>query len=61
MKLKEFFNKIGKGDATNLTGGKLPNAYEDDFTKLSKKPRVKKKDVYGVDLTGAVDGGGDAA
>ena len=48
MKLHELANMIGKGNATSLTGGPLPNAYTDSVSDVSKKPRKKKKDVYGV-------------
>lgn len=48
MKLEELANMVSSGEKTNLTGGDLPNVYRDDVNKVSKKPRKKKKDVYGV-------------
>ena len=48
MKLHELANVVSKGNATTLTGGPLPNAFTDDSTKQSLKPRKKKKDAYGV-------------
>ena len=61
MKLQELASMVvGKGNETNLTGGPIPNAYSDDSTKVSKKPRKKKKDVWGIGhgSDGAADGGG---
>ena len=67
MKLHEITNIVAPGNATTLSGGKLPNAYSDDSESVSKAPRIKRKDVYGgngiataID-TGDGDGDGDGA
>lgn len=67
MKLEELelTNVKSAGNQTNLTGGKIPNAFTDDASKASKKPRKKKKDVYGTNAhaTGVSSGadGGDGS
>jgi hypothetical protein len=62
MKLKDIANIVSPGDATTLSGGKLPNAYKDNDKALSKHPRTKKKDMYGSTnlATGADIGAGDS-
>lgn len=60
MKLKDVTNIASPGDDTNLSGGKLPNAYTDNADTSSKRPRTKKKDVYGTNgIATGVDSGGD--
>lgn len=60
MKLEELTNVISPGNATNLSGGKLPNAYTDEVSKVSKEPRKKYKDVHGTDgSSGGESGGGE--
>jgi len=59
MKLKDVTNIKSAGDDTNLSGGKLPNAYKDNADSVSKLPRTKKKDMYGATglATGISTGG----
>ena len=47
MLLDEIINLKSKGNKTNLSGGSIPNAYKDKYTRKGMI-RKKKKDVYGV-------------
>ena len=51
MKLEEI---------TNISGGNIPNVYTGGSTKVSKKPRKKRKDTYGIgDEVSSGEGGGE--
>ena len=61
MKLREAANIMGKANQTNLTGGKLPNVYNDNAESQSKLPRTKKKDIFGGNgMATSVNTGGDS-